>query len=295
MTGPEQGFLLLTCQLADPERRPLTVAQFRTLAKKMAAVEKPGFDKEMEPADLMVLGYDADMAQRIIGLLAGKKQLREYLRRAQSCDCHPITRLNPIYPAALRKRLGLDSPGCLWAKGDITLLDRPGIALVGSRDLMPANQAFAQAAGEAAARQGYVLVSGNARGADRQAQDSCLACGGQVISVVADSLQEHPLKEHVLYLSLDDFDQPFSAQRALHRNRVIHAFGTVTLVAQCSLEKGGTWSGTTQNLRHGISPVCCFDDGSEAIRALMDRGGRGIGFGELENLAELSKTPLNFL
>ena len=29
MTGAERGFLLLCCHLGDPQRRPLTVAQFR--------------------------------------------------------------------------------------------------------------------------------------------------------------------------------------------------------------------------------------------------------------------------
>ena len=32
MNGKERGFLLLTSHLGDPERKPLTVAQFRQLA-----------------------------------------------------------------------------------------------------------------------------------------------------------------------------------------------------------------------------------------------------------------------
>ena len=37
MTGPEQGFLLLTSSLGDPHRKPLTVPQFRELAKRVQA------------------------------------------------------------------------------------------------------------------------------------------------------------------------------------------------------------------------------------------------------------------
>ena len=59
---------------------------------------------------------------------------------------------------------------------------------------------------------------------------------------------------------------------ALRRNRVIHALGEVTLVAQSDLGIGGTWSGTTTNLKAGWSPVYCFDDGSDAARELEQMG-----------------------
>ena len=295
MTGPEMGFLLLTSQLGDPERRPLTVSQFRNLAKRMANAQPPAADKEIEPDDVMALGYDPETAQHITGLLAGKNQLRQYLRRAEDCGCIPITRLNPAYPQILRKRLGLDSPGCLWAKGDISLLERPGIALVGSRDLREENRIFAAAAGIAVAEQGYVLISGNARGADKTAQESCLTAGGSVISVVADELSLQKEQESVLYLSLDTFDSPFSTQRALRRNHVIHGLSRVTLVAQCTLEKGGTWQGSARNLQLGWTPVCCFDDGSDAVEALYRRGARCINLADLEDLGKLWELEPNFL
>ena len=41
MNPRERGFLLLTGYLGDPERKPLTVAQFRELAKRMQTMEKP--------------------------------------------------------------------------------------------------------------------------------------------------------------------------------------------------------------------------------------------------------------
>lgn len=295
MTGPEKGFLLLTSQLGDPERKPLTVAQFRKLANLMAGRKNPGENRALEEKDLLLLGYDTAFAQRILGLLGEKNRLREYLRRGEEQGCVPVTRLSSLYPLILRKRLGLDSPGCLWAKGDLTLLECPGVSLVGSRELKRENRVFAEAAGVATAEQGFVLISGNARGADRAAQESCLLNGGSVISVVADSLQEQPEKEHVLYLSLDAFDSAFSTQRALRRNHVIHALGYLTLVAQCTLNKGGTWSGTVQNLRCGWNNVCCYDDASEAAEELSRRGARCISLSELNDLRKLGEKPLNFL
>lgn len=293
MTGPEMGFLLLTSQLGDPERHPLTVAQFRTLAQRMAGREKPGDNRELEEQDVLALGYDEKNAQRICGLLAQRNRLREYLSRANMCGCEPITRLNKAYPLILRKRLGLDSPGCLWAKGDLSLLEMPGVALVGSRDLKRENRVFAEAAGIAAAEQGFALISGNARGADQTAQESCLAAGGKVISVVADELSRQEERENVLYLSLDEFDSAFSTQRALRRNHVIHSLAYVALAAQCTLGKGGTWNGCLQNLRHGWSNLCCYDDGSPAMEELIQRGARYIQLEQLNDLSELGARQSN--
>ena len=111
----------------------------------------------------------------------------------------PITRVSDGYPLLLRKRLGLDSPGSLWIKGDASLLSQPAVSLVGSRDLNEPNREFAREVGRQAALQGYVLISGNARGADRTAQESCLNAGGRVISVVADELNKHPERENLIY------------------------------------------------------------------------------------------------
>lgn len=294
MTGPDQGFLLLTSQLGDPRRKPLTVAQFRTLARRVAEAERDLASRDMEVSDLEKLGYDKAMARRIYGLLSGTNQLREYLRRAENCDCFPVTRLNPCYPLSVRKRLGLDSPGVLWAKGDVSLLNRPAVAVIGSRDLRAENRRFAEEAGRQIAKQGYVLVSGNARGADKTAQEACLKAGGKVISIVADSLQRQPLTRNVLYLSLDDFDAAFSSQRALQRNYVIHTMASLTIAVQCTLGKGGTWDGVLANLKHGWNPVCIFADGSDGAADLQNRGVQGITAQALSDLALLSdqKTSL---
>ena len=294
MTGPEQGFLLLTSNLGDPERKPLTIAQFRNLAKRVADAQREVTARELEIKDLEALGYETSMAERIYGLLGGSSQLRETLRRAENCDCYPITRLNPIYPLAVRRRLGLDSPGVLWAKGDVTLLGKPAVAVIGSRDLNPENKQFAEEAGRQIAKQGYVLVSGNARGADKAAQEAALEAGGQVISIVADSLQKQPLRRNVLYLSLDDFDAEFSTQRALRRNHVIHSLASLTIAAQCNLGKGGTWDGILANLKHGWNPVCCYCDGSEGAMELQNRGVHLMDFADLRDLSVLMELT-NFL
>lgn len=283
MTGAERGFLLLTSHLGDPDRPVLTVAQFRTLADRMIHADCVPEERDLQMADLLSLGYGREKAGRILRLLQEEDLLHHYISRGKRLDCVPVTRVTAQYPLILRQRLGQDSPGTLWAKGDLSLLTLPAISLVGSRELRPENHAFAQAVGRHAASQGLVLVSGNARGADRAAQDACLEEGGRVISIVADELWKHPLRERVLYLSEEDYDSPFTAQRALSRNRCIHTLGRMVFVAQSGQQKGGTWDGTAKNLRFGWSTVACFRDGSAASTELEQMGAYLV---DMENLSD---------
>ena len=295
ISGKEAGFLLLTCRFGDPNRKVLSASQLRILGERMRTMPKPSQERDLEEGDLLAIGYSREGAGRILSLLEDQELLSHYIRRGERLGCMPISRVSERYPAILKDRLGQETPGCLWAKGDLAVLDGPMIALVGSRDIRPENKAFAAEVGRQAALQGYTLVSGNARGADRTAQAACLKAGGKVISIVADALAQKTLLNNVLYLSEDDFDEAFSAQRALSRNRIIHCLGEKTFVAQADLEKGGSWDGTVKNLRHGWSPVFCFDDGSDAMAQLSQMGGNLTYLEELADIKALQNRYGSFL
>jgi len=291
LRAAERGFLLLSSCLGDPMRKPLTTAQLRILSDRAWEMDFPTEQRELEMADLIALGYGRSMAARILKLLSDGVVLDHYLQIARRKGCVPLTRISEGYPLILRKRLGLESPGVLWAKGNIELLNDPKIALVGSRDLNGDNAAFAREVGEQAAKQGYTLVSGNARGADRTAQEACLNAGGSVIVVVADSLIHQRERDRVLYLGEEDYDQEFSAQRALSRNRVIHALSEMTFVAQSGYQTGGTWDGTVRNLQGRWSDVFCFDDGTMAMQQLCQMGASTVTMQDLQELNKLQQGP----
>ncbi len=293
MNARERGFLLLASSLGDADRHPLTVAQLRNLAKRVQSMVPPTEDRELLQSDLLTLGYNREMAARILRLLGQDAELSYYLQKANRFGCVPITRVTRSYPCPLRK-LQLDAPGVLWAKGDISILRRPMVSLVGSRDIRPENARFAAEVGCQAARQGYVLVSGNARGADKIAQESCLSAGGYVVIVAADSLEDKKINEHILYLCEDSFDFPFSAQRALSRNRVIHCLGSRVFVAQCEYQTGGTWNGTEKNLSCNWSPVFCYADNSIACQNLAQMGAVMIDVDDLLDFSRLECRQDNF-
>lgn len=284
MTAAERGFLLLCAELGDG-RKPLTPAQFRALrAGVLAGTRAEGnAERALTLDDLRALGCEPSFAERVLDLLGRERELDRYLSVAEELGIRPLTRVSPQYPSRLR-RLGDAAPAVLFCRGALSLLERPAVALVGSRELSPAGERFARKVGALAAAEGFVLVSGNARGADRTAQDACLAAGGSVLAVLPDGLHEHaPDSARICYLCEWGWHLPMVGYRALERNRLIHALGEKTLVAQSHLN-GGTWSGSEENLRRGWSPLFVHDDGSPGCAALISLGANAV---QLEALCSL--------
>ena len=292
MTAAERGFLLLCAELGDG-LKPLTPAQLRTLRVRVLArgEGEPVPERELTQADLTALGYDPSFAARIRALLERETALDRYLTLGAELGIRPVTRVSPAYPPRLRL-LGADAPAVLFCRGNAALLGRPAVALVGSRELTASGRAFARRVGELAAREGFVLVSGNARGADQCAQEACLAAGGAVLAVLPDSLAEHePEGEGVLYLCRDGWSLPFAPYRALDRNRMIHALGEKTLAAQSRLT-GGTWSGSEENLRRGWSPLFVNEEGGPGCAQLITLGANPVRLEKLDSLRALSPAQL---
>ena len=63
------GFLLLTSSLGNPDRKPLSVAQLRTLNHRVRQAERIDQLRDVTPQDLLQLGYDSANARRIVELL----------------------------------------------------------------------------------------------------------------------------------------------------------------------------------------------------------------------------------
>ena len=272
----------------------LSLAQARELSRRARAAgigEEDPF-RDVTVKDVRRLGYSEYEAGHIVSLL-GREQVSVQLPlAAEKADVAVITRLDARFPQRLREQLGARCPAALFCRGDLRLLQRPCISVVGSRHLAQPGAQFAAQAGRLAAREGFTLCSGDAMGADRTAQEACLRGGGSVLIFPATELVYCPVRENVLYAAEGGFEFGFSAQRALSRNRFIHAMGEKTLVAQTSFGKGGTWNGSLDNLQHEYSPLFVFDDGSEGARALCARGATPVQ--ALTSLQALTPAQLSF-
>jgi DNA processing protein len=90
------------------------------------------------------------------------------------------------YPAALASLP--DAPPVLSAIGDLPLLSRPVIAIVGGREASLAGRRFAGELATALGQAGFVVVSGLARGIDAAAHEAALPTG--TVAVLAGGIDQ---------------------------------------------------------------------------------------------------------
>ena len=293
MTAADRGVMLLCCNLGQESAHPLTMAQFRTLSVRAHENRERGDPlRELSRNDLLGLGYDAPTAERILRLLDREEQLDAYLRAMERRGYTAVTRISADFPPVISEKMGFSSPPVLFCLGDTSLFQRRCISVVGSRKLTQTGKDFAETAGRLIAEAGFVLSSGGAEGADRTAQEACLAEGGSVIVFTAGRLLDCTAHGRVLYVSEEGCELGFSTARAMSRNRLIHAIGEKVLVAQTGFEQGGTWHGTADNLRRELSPVFVHDDGSDGARGLTELG--AVPVTELTDLSLLQSAQLAF-
>lgn len=265
MTEEELTLLLLCCRLKD-RVLPLTAGQYRSLAEKAGGPPVA--------AGLPALCPGEGEQARLAALLERREEVLTLLKGWERQGVQLCTLLSPDYPVKVKEKLGDEAPAALFLLGDRELLSLPARSLVGSRELREENRRFAEEIGSACARKGFALCSGDARGADRAAQNACLAAGGRVVSFVSDRLLDRSQTERHLFISEDSPESVFSALRAHSRNRLIHCFGSVTFVAQTEDGKGGSWSGSLKNLRQHWTPLYYYEDGSTGAEHLHREGAR---------------------
>lgn len=287
--------MLLCSFLGDTDSRPLTVAQFRALSRRGEAEFGGDPTGNVTEELLCRWGYEQSEAARIVGLLNREALLDRYLRGSEKLGVRLLARISPDYPDAVSRNLRWEAPPVLALWGNEALLNTRCMALVGSREPTEAAASFAREAGRQMARQGFTLVSGNARGCDRLAAEACLTAGGRVIAVVADELfrQCQGIRpENILYISEMGYDLPFTSARALSRNRVIHVLGEKVFAVEPRHKIGGTWAGTAENLRKGWSPVFVARSQAPGTLALRDLGATPIGQEALSNLDGLEPAQM---
>ena len=150
------------------------------------------------------------------------------------------------YPEALRD---LDRPpDPVWARGNLDLLLRPCVAIVGTRRATPYAERVTRELARTVARAGACVISGLARGVDAEAHRGALEVGGATCAVLGTGLDVVYPKGHALLqqhigergLLLSEL-QPTNAAHGgsfPERNRIIAALARVTIVVEAGFKSG---------------------------------------------------------
>jgi DNA processing protein len=132
--------------------------------------------------------------------------------------------------------------------GDLHVLARPAVAIVGTREASSSGLQRADWLSCKLAQAGVTIVSGLAKGIDRRAHDGAIAVGGKTAAVIGTpldkaypvenaELQELIYREHLLIT-------PFAAGEAVYksnfpaRNRVMAAVSDATVIVEASDTSG---------------------------------------------------------
>lgn len=247
-------------------------------------------------------GLPAALSERVVRLLNRTGQFSVELDRLQGIGVWLTSRRDPEYPRLWRDRLGESAEPILFGAGDPALLQRPLVAIVGSRDASQEALAFAAAVAEKAVAEGFGVVSGGAKGIDRHAMTCAVERGGFAVGVLADSLERlirepqncNALREgHVCLVTPFHFSMHFTVGNAMGRNRLIYCLSQVAFVAAASEGTGGTWAGAEENLTKRWVPLYVRAAGEPFLGKLEERGANLLTPDRLAqfSLEELAAVP----
>ena len=148
------------------------------------------------------------------------------------------------YPKALYDLA--DPPPLLWARGDISLLNKPSIGMVGARNASSLGGRTARMLASELSEQGHVIVSGLARGIDTSAHIASLEHGTIAVlaggvDVIYPSENAH-LARDISLKGLLISEQPMGlAPQARHfprRNRLISGLSIGLIVVEAATKSG---------------------------------------------------------
>lgn len=259
--------ILLLCGVFGKDRsvNPLTASEYNALARWL-------FNANMRPENLL---QSENMAPASVGsgidplrmesLLSRGVQLGFAVEEWQRNGIWILSRSDTGYPERLRKQLKDKAPPLLFGAGNRDLLSGGGLAMVGSRNVDKAGEAFTRRTAELCALNKMPVVSGGARGVDQFAMNAVLENGGVTIGILADSLLKHSLEREARYaiadgrlLMISPFHPGagFTIGTAMARNKLIYAMADYGLVVSADYKKGGTWAGAEEELkRENAIPV----------------------------------------
>lgn len=224
----------------------------RKLVAHFGSVDKV-FDASL--TELEAAGMMAASAQSI-ALGRSLESANEELVRAASAGAHVVTLDDEDYPAQLREIY--DPPPTLYVRGDVSVLSRPGIGVVGTRHPTPYGLGMAERLSCDLAAHGLIIFSGMARGVDTAAHRGCINGRGKTAAVFGTGVdviyprENQKLADQILASGgtlVSEFPMgTFAApQNFPIRNRIISGMSIGVLVVEA-----GEYSGTRITSRCAI-------------------------------------------
>lgn len=265
-----QAVLLLSTFFSKPikdEARPLTAIEYGRFARWLHEFNYTPSSLLHQFDEIVSKWKDPKgkiTADRLTEILARKAAMGLALEKWQRVGIWVVTRQDSEYPQLLKKQLRHVSPPVFFGVGNKSLLQKGGLAVIGSRGIDDVDEKFTQAIGQQAAQENINIVSGAARGVDETAMLAALQAGGTAVGIMADSLlkaataskwRKHLQNEQLVLVSSFYPEAGFNVGNAMARNKYIYTAANHALVVRADEGKGGTWAGAKENNENNWVPL----------------------------------------
>lgn len=184
-----------------------------------------------------------------LGRRIGEVDWGRFDRQIEAIDAHGIgvvTYRDRYFPQCFRDIA--ESPPLIFYKGDLRLLDRHGIAIVGSRNASARGCRFASSLAADIAASGVTVTSGLARGIDGAAHRGALSVTGPTVAVIGTGLDVmYPQQNGELLETISEKGCVVSEQLMGTppqkfvfplRNRLISALSLMVVVVEAAARSG---------------------------------------------------------
>jgi len=240
-TGIEESQLAMLALTLTPNLGP------KRIVDAISQLRAPDHIFALTLTELEGLRFPADAAQFIFDGKARRAAEEEWGKIAQQ-GATIVTLGCADYPERLKEIY--DPPPVLWVRGNVQLLKRPSIAVVGTRHPSPYGSGVAEMLARDLAARRLTIVSGMARGIDTCAHKGALAARMPTIAVWGTGIDVVYPKENkrladeivatggtiVCEMPIGTFPAPQNFPR---RNRIISGLSIGVLVVEAS-ENSGT-------------------------------------------------------
>ena len=195
--------------------------------------------------ELIHFGFKAEQATYICSIKWD--ELEREICWAQQQEIQIVSIDSDLYPELLAEIA--NPPMVLYAKGDVSCLNTPQFAFVGSRSPSPYGETVAGRLAKEMAETNAIVTSGMAVGIDGISHNACLNAGGKTVAVLGSGLKHIYPKRHLqlaqriaeqgLILSEFALDVPPIHYNFPRRNRIISGLSNATIVIEAA-EKSGS-------------------------------------------------------
>ena len=271
MNANSQAIIIFCSHLCVTEGiEPLSISEWSKAAEAL-------MNHKLEPKDILSFTeYEIDSlfsdakisSERLMRLMDRSAGLFAEISRYKSEGINIYTRADKEYPLKLKKKLKQKCPPLFYCAGDISISELRVAGYAGSRNIDSDDEDFTRKTVMKTCAYKLGVVSGGAKGVDSIAAQTAFDEGMPLIEYTAggltDMLKKKDIRENVirgnrLILSEVIPDAGFSVGNAMSRNKYIYAHSEAAVIIKSDLNKGGTWAGAVENIKHGWTKLFCRD------------------------------------